>query len=368
MDCPKRNHSEYADDDEFWKVVAFRLDCSAPELKAMEKWLDTDEGKKSNVGVHKVGAGATGPFRDNDASKLFPAIKCVHLRRFYCTAVLPKFTHLLVVVSLYCRGPVRTKERTVDMDTMTLHEGVVDAIEAVNLEIKTRRERSTTATGGAGWGKMHELGCVLTLLEQGWDQAFSTSNLQSGFLRTGSVGSAESRFADPAFHQYVRQLCDTSGKEPPTAGEMITATAAKDVLLPEGFARGELRDEEFHALGVQPDPKLKAGEKPRDEMQRSRWRGEILNKRMTCARHALYHEQQKSMAKVYAAAVAAAAAARGSAMAGETSAAEATQHWRDARIERNRIDAVQRAALNLHLPLLVWPKKMKRRELKCPCC
>jgi len=75
MDCPERHHPEYADDHEIWKYAALTLDSSAPECKGILKWFATTEGKESNIGAGKIGAGATGPFQSNDASKLFPAIK-----------------------------------------------------------------------------------------------------------------------------------------------------------------------------------------------------------------------------------------------------------------------------------------------------
>jgi hypothetical protein len=224
---------------------------------------------------------------------------------------------------------------------MVKHAGVVAAIEEVNRIIKERRGRSARG-GNAGWGSMNELACVLTLVEQGWDVAFSTSNLQSGFLTTGSVGDVESRFAEASFDQYVRQIVDTGGRDPILAQEMIVARAAKDALLPEGLARGELRDAEFFAHGIQPDAVLKEGDKPRDEMPRQRRRGEILNKAMVLTKHALFHVKLAALLKAQVARIAGAAAAKDAAAAAELACDAAKVSHADAKEERKRLDVVRK--------------------------
>lgn len=236
---------------------------------------------------------------------------------------------------------MRTKERNVDLATMVKHAGVVAAIEEVNRIIKERRGRSARG-GNAGWGLMNELACVLTLVEQGWDVAFSTSNLQSGFLTTGSVGDAGSRFAEASFDQYVRQIVDTGGRDPILAQEMIVARAAKDALLPEGLARGELRDAEFFAHGIQPDAVLKESDKPRDEMPRQRRRGEILNKAMVLTKHALFHVKLAALLKAQVARIAGAAAAKDAAAAAELACDAAKVSHADAKEEHKRLDVVRK--------------------------
>ena len=262
------------DDDPIYKRMALSIDSSLPEIKALLKWVETEEAQALNLGVRKIGSRYTGGGQAADAGDIHPTGK----RKF------------------------RNLEKETVLKEMEFHDGVVDCIAKVNAEL-IRRHSKPGVDGSGGWGKNKELAAALTLFEQVYQEAWSRKNCMSGFIRTGEVSAAPKarRDAKPDFDQFVRQLSLTGGRPLQEVDYVKARHATFTSIDPPALlhcckANGKLTDELFarhgYSYGTGDMSCSPPGEKPRDAMRMDRSRSCVINPEQALKGYREYEEAQ----------------------------------------------------------------------------